>query len=146
MKFEEKTYYKLCHCPNYRSMPNALESYLTTVYTLKYAVGEITKPKPGTLGIFVFGTMEYVRRFTENYGVHNTYTKLFECKVVKPVLPVHIVNSAYLSIISNWAQDIKLSRARRLQVVAKKYVRHGGMLVPPGTFSVGAVKLIREVG
>ena len=152
MKFEEKTYYKVCYeiaGENYSS-----HAYDIRFFSLKYAIGEVTKPPPGTLGIFVFGSMVAVRKFypkTASMAFARAHVKLFACKVQGPVIraivvpePPYWVNSSRdMDHLLFWRMPKHLSRKQRLARV--KSSKKKSQITPDGTYSVGAVRLVRPV-
>ena len=141
MKFEEKTYYKLCS-----SRGDEYKSMWTTnlCYEVNYNIGFTTYAPIGTLGLFVFSTIEDAlkarRMFIIRQNIH-----LFECRVKGPVIPITRILDNLVS--SLWQQNSRMSRKHRHAKLMKLCTINDSCLIrqaPAGTLSVAAVQLVKE--
>ena len=144
MKFEEKTYYKLCH---HSQISGNSYSYSTPCdnFRLQYNLRKITRPIPGTIGIFVFDTLKNVYTYGKAFDDNRSFVKIFECRVKGPVLHTQLVQSI-ISCEQYWIHPKKTSRSERLVALRKQSI-HGFMVrrAPLGTYSVAAVQLIKDI-
>ena len=141
--FEEKTYYKWCFFDydlSYKSWGNH-----SLKYTLTYGTYRTTRPVPGSLGIFVFGTIPDAKRFfIPRRNSPESRFALFECKVQGPVIEVKSLISYRCGNPKHWQHDTKMTRARRLKTLGRLPVLHR-VRAPHNTFSVSAVCLVDRV-
>ena len=140
MKFEQKTYFKLCT----RSNNKLLSCFIKGRFQLEYSLNKLTRPIPGSLGILVFDTIYNLKYFQRTYFVHVTGFSILECLVQGPVVPVsrliHLAQDIYLTTVTHGVK--RMNRARRVRLLTNWGVTSPA---PLGTLSVGSVKPIRQI-
>ena len=148
MKFEERTYFKLCRTyvsteiiGEYRTCNSSFAS--PRGFILDYEINEITRSVPGSLGIFVFGKQSDAKRYIDELNLPHTNHPIFECHVIGPVTKTNIRISSFATFPIH---DTHLSRKRRLKQVRDKVTYKLDIVpAPDGTFLVGAVKPFRKI-
>ena len=110
MKFEEKHYYKVC---SISTEQKTYQSYAVSgQFAKEYAIGKVTRPIPGTVGLFVLGN--YKDAIELRY--HNCSCAIFKCRVKGPVLSIKRLFTTTMFPSSTWLFDKKMSRQRRIKI------------------------------
>ena len=144
IKFEQKTYFKLCR----QSLYPTSSIFASGEFRLSYSLNNVTRPVPGSVGILVFDTYENLVNSRIYYEGENEGFIIFKCLVKGPVLPVKrllIFDTEFRYFIYKG-----INRAKRLQRLAAEEDKHKLLVrttanVPHGTFSVNLVKPIEQL-
>ena len=137
MKFEEKIYYKYV-----TQVSGGLRSWGTKdrIFSLMYGVDRVTTTIPGSLGLFVFDTIEHAHRFFK-LGTTDSMFKLYKCRVKGPVVKVIAMND--WAFPSQWLHQKRWSRERRMKMLLQNHTVN--KFGPRGSYSVAAVQLLPGV-
>ena len=145
-KFEKEIYYKTCHKNKkhgYVSISHPFSG--TDLFCLRYKLNKVTKTVPGSLGLFVFDSLESVYKFSGSTML-NYNNVVLRCYVKGPVNPVNALwylfrehLAAYLLDLrrqSGWSRKRRLEHVKRIRISCMKRT----FQAPANTFSVAAVK------
>ena len=148
-KFEQRPYYKMCLFLENKKEYFSINAF--NKFCLQYELNKETRSIPGSLGLFVFDSLESVFGFSASKPLRRD-TAIFECRVRGPVITCTtlLLPSKMRVFRTIW------SRARRLESIKRSRYNHPYSLfgtksiihdytyrtlkAPRNTFSVAALK------
>lgn len=124
------TYYKVVRQLNEKSISWLYD--IPKVLCLTYESGRVTRAMHGTMGVFIFSSLEDARRAARKL----TIAKIFKCR---PIGTVKKINMAL-----DW-HTIPYLESKTLYFDAKKYKRNYRKLEWESCYVVPAIEILEEV-